>query len=39
VIANLVGGAKLVKVNGGSHGLCGEMSNEFNKIVLDFLRS
>ncbi|MCX6655074.1 MAG: alpha/beta hydrolase [Candidatus Bathyarchaeota archaeon] len=39
VIANHVIGARLVKVNGGSHGFCGEMSDKFNKIVLDFLRS
>jgi pimeloyl-ACP methyl ester carboxylesterase len=39
VITNHVIGAKLVEVNGGSHGFCGEKSDEFNKIVLDFLRS
>jgi pimeloyl-ACP methyl ester carboxylesterase len=39
VIASIVPRAKLVMVNGGSHGFSGEMSGEFNKIVLDFLRS
>ena len=38
-IANLVPKAKLVKVEGGSHGFSGEMSNEFNTEVLDFLRN
>ncbi|MHA2069495.1 MAG: alpha/beta fold hydrolase [Candidatus Thorarchaeota archaeon] len=37
VIANLVPKAKLVKVDGGSHGVCVEMRSEFNKEVLDFL--
>ena len=39
VMANLVPKAKLVKVEGGSHGFSGEMSNEFNREVLDFLRN
>jgi 3-oxoadipate enol-lactonase len=39
VLASLIPGARLVKVNGGSHGFSGEMSNEFNRVVLDFLRS
>jgi len=39
VIANLVLEAKLVMVKGGSHGFSGEMSNEFNRTILDFLRS
>jgi pimeloyl-ACP methyl ester carboxylesterase len=39
VIANLVPKAKLVKVEGGSHGFSGEMSSEFNREVLDFLRN
>jgi 3-oxoadipate enol-lactonase len=37
VIASLVPMAKLVKVEGGSHGFSGEMSSEFNREVLDFL--
>lgn len=39
VIANLIKNSKLVKIVGGSHGFSGEMSNEFNKIVLEFLKS
>ena len=39
VIANLVPKAKLVKVEGGSHGFSGEMSSEFNREVLEFLRN
>jgi len=39
VIANLVPKAKLVKVEGGSHGFHAEMSGKFNKEVLDFLRN
>lgn len=39
VIAKLVPKAKLVKVGGGSHGFCAEMSSRFNKEVLDFLRN
>ena len=39
VMANLVPLAKLVKVEGGSHGFCAEMSGEFNREVLDFLRN
>jgi pimeloyl-ACP methyl ester carboxylesterase len=39
VMANLVPKAKLVKVEGGSHGFCGEMSGEFNREVLGFLRN
>jgi 3-oxoadipate enol-lactonase len=39
VIASLVPNAKLVKVTGGSHGFSGEMSGEFNKAVLEFLRN
>lgn len=38
VIANLVPKAKLVKVEGGSHGFSAEMRSEFNREVLDFLR-
>lgn len=38
VIANLIPKAKLVKVEGGSHGFNAEMRSEFNKEVLDFLR-
>ena len=37
VIANLVPKAKLVKVEGGSHGISIEMKSEFNKEVLNFL--
>jgi pimeloyl-ACP methyl ester carboxylesterase len=37
VIANLLPRAKLVKVEGGSHGFSGEMSSKFNREVLDFL--
>jgi pimeloyl-ACP methyl ester carboxylesterase len=39
VMASLVPKAKLVKVEGGSHGFSGEMSSEFNREVLDFLRN
>lgn len=39
IIAKTIPGAKLVKINGGSHGFSGEMSSEFNKAVLEFLRS
>jgi pimeloyl-ACP methyl ester carboxylesterase len=39
VIANLVPKAKLVKVEGGSHGVNVEMRREFNKEVLDFLKN
>jgi 3-oxoadipate enol-lactonase len=39
LIADLVPNAKLVKVEGGSHGFSGEMSDEFNREVLDFLRN
>ena len=39
VIANLVPKSKLVKLKGGSHAFSGEMSGEFNKAVLDFLRN
>ena len=39
VIANLVPKAKLVKVEGGSHGFNAEMRSEFNKEVLKFLRN
>jgi len=38
-IASLVPKSKLVKLKGGSHAFSGEMSNEFNKTVLDFLRN
>jgi 3-oxoadipate enol-lactonase len=38
VIANLLSWAKLVKVEGGSHGFSGEMSSAFNREVLDFLK-
>lgn len=38
VIAKLIPKAKLVKVEGGSHGFSGEMSGEFNREVLDFLK-
>ena len=37
VIANLLPWARLVKVEGGSHGFSGEMSSDFNREVLDFL--
>jgi pimeloyl-ACP methyl ester carboxylesterase len=39
VIAKLIPNAKLVKVEGGSHGFNMEMRDRFNKEVLDFLRS
>jgi 3-oxoadipate enol-lactonase len=39
LIASLVQRSKLVKVLGGSHGFSGEMSGEFNREVLDFLRA
>jgi len=39
IIANLVPKAKLVKVEGGSHGFNAEMSSKFNREVLDFLRN
>jgi pimeloyl-ACP methyl ester carboxylesterase len=38
-IAKLVPKAKLVKVVGGPHGFGGEMSGEFNKEVLSFLKN
>jgi pimeloyl-ACP methyl ester carboxylesterase len=39
VIASLVPKAKLVKVLGGSHSFITEMSDEFNREVLDFLKN
>jgi len=39
VIASLVPKAKLVKVVGGGHSFSVEMSGEFNREVLDFLRN
>ncbi len=39
VIAGLVPNARLVKVEGGSHGFSGEMNGEFNREVLEFLRN
>ena len=39
VIANLVPKSKLIKLKGGSHAFSGEMSNEFNNTVMDFLRN
>jgi len=39
VIAKLIPNARLVKVEGGSHGFSIEMRDRFNKEVLDFLRS
>jgi pimeloyl-ACP methyl ester carboxylesterase len=39
VIASLVPKAKLVKVLGGGHSFSAEMSGEFNREVLDFLRN
>jgi pimeloyl-ACP methyl ester carboxylesterase len=39
LIANLVPDAKLVKIVGGSHGVSIEMKNEYNKKVLDFLKT
>ena len=38
VIAKLIPNAKLVKVEGGSHGFFIEMRGRFNREVLDFLR-
>lgn len=38
VLANRIPDAKLVKVEGGSHGYIWEMPGKFNKEVLDFLR-
>ena len=38
VIANLVPKAKLIKVEGGSHGVIVEMRSKFNKEVLNFLK-
>lgn len=38
VIASRIPNAKLVKVEGGSHGYIWEMPGRFNKAVLDFLR-
>jgi pimeloyl-ACP methyl ester carboxylesterase len=39
VIASLMPKAKLVKVSGEGHSFSIEMSGEFNREVLDFLRS
>jgi len=39
VIASLIPKAKLFKVSGGGHAFSAEMSGEFNKEVLDFLRN
>ena len=39
VIASRIPNAKLVKVEGGSHGYIWEMPGRFNKAVLDFLRA
>jgi len=39
VIAKLIPNAKLVKVEGGSHGFIIGMRGGFNREVLDFLRS
>jgi len=39
VIAGLIPNAKLVKVAGGGHSFPLEMSGEFNKRVLGFLKS
>ena len=39
LIASLVPNAKLVKVPGGGHSFASEMSGEFNRVVLDFLRN
>jgi pimeloyl-ACP methyl ester carboxylesterase len=39
VIAGKIPGAKLVKIEGGSHMLSMEMKDRFNKEILDFLRS
>jgi len=38
VLASRITGAKLVSIDGGSHGVAGEMAGRFNKEVLDFLR-
>jgi pimeloyl-ACP methyl ester carboxylesterase len=38
VLASRITGAKLVSIDGGSHGLGTEMAGRFNKEVLDFLR-
>ena len=39
VLAGLVHNVKLVKVEGGGHSFMIEMSGEFNREVLDFIRS
>jgi 3-oxoadipate enol-lactonase len=39
VIANLIPKGKLVKVSGGGHSFMMEMSSEFNREVLDFLKT
>jgi pimeloyl-ACP methyl ester carboxylesterase len=39
VIASLIPKAKLIKVSGGGHSFPIEMSGEFNREILDFLRS
>jgi len=39
ILANRIPGAKLVKVDGGSHALHVEMKLRFNREVLDFLRA
>jgi len=38
VIAKSIPGSTLVKIEGGSHGLSGEMSGEFNTYVMSFLK-
>jgi 3-oxoadipate enol-lactonase len=38
-IAKLVTGAVLLKIDGGSHGFSGEMSGDFNRAILGFLRN
>ncbi len=38
VLASRITGAKLVSIDGGSHGVGAEMAGRFNKEVLDFLR-
>jgi 3-oxoadipate enol-lactonase len=38
MLANMIPGARLVKLNGGSHAFFMEMRGRFNKEVLDFLR-
>lgn len=38
VLASRITGSKLVSIDGGSHGVAGEMAGRFNKEVLDFLR-